>query len=451
MSHAESACPNSEVSPARSQQPPTQAPQPALVVGVGGAGLSLAAEMAQQTLPGVTFAAVHTDAAALQRCPIPWRLQIGAQLTGGLSAGGDPGLGRAAAEQDAAALRDLVRPARLVFIVAGLGGGTGTGAAPVLAELAREAGARALGLVTLPFEWEGAARQAQALEGLEALQAAADGVVCVPHQTLFRLMDPNTPLREAFKPSAALLADALRGLWRALTWPGLIALDFAHLARVLRGSPEDSGFGVAEAQGADRARDLPQRLLASPLLAGGHVLKQAQDVLVSFAGGPDLALREIHFVMDQIRRHAEGAHLMFGATVDEQLADRLAVLLIASAGARTGPPQRMVQRVGVDQVRPAPTAAPSDLDKYLLDPQQGQRPPSRFVPPPPELSEAQKRQLLAQQAAAAGRRRARSRWHQGQLPLEIISRGRFEKSEPTIYRGQDLDVPTYVRRGVPLN
>jgi cell division protein FtsZ len=407
--------------------------------------------MPQQAMSGVALAVVDTNAQALHQCPLPHRLQIGLQVTGGCSTGGSPELGRAAAEQDAAALQQLVGSASLVFVVAGLGGGTGTGAAPVLARLAREAGARVLGLVTLPFEWEGNLRLAQALAGLELLQAAADGLLCLPQQTLYRMMAPETPVPQAFLRSAELLTMALQGLCRLATCPRQFGVDFADLTRVLQAGGASSVFGTAETQGADHARELPDKLLASPLLASGHALAEATDVLVSLIGGPDLPVSQVEYVKSQIERRAQRAHLITGVAIDEQWTDRVAVMLIASCAAAGQAARHPVGCTQASHTTPTATTAASELDGYLLDPEQRVRPPSRFVPPPPELSEAQKRELLAQQAGGSVRRRGRLRWYQGQLPLEIISRGRFEKSEPTIYRGQDLDVPTYIRRGVPLN
>jgi cell division protein FtsZ len=379
-------------------------------------------------------------------------VQIGARITRGFSAGGDADLGRAAAEQDADQLRDLFQGVELVFVVAGLGGGTGTGAAPVVARLAKEAGALVLALVTLPFEFEGTRRQLQAADGLEALRASADGIISLPNQKVLQMLDERTRAVDAFKITNDLLAEGVRGIWRLLTCDGLIKIDFADLAHVLRGSHAASVFATAEAQGPSRAREAVEKLLASPLIEGGQSLAQADDVLVSILGSPDLTMAEINQVMEQVRRHGEQAHLIIGAAIDESLSDHLAVTLIASAG-----PEGLVSRISShrgetrsDEAEPALPSDRRELHRHLLDPGETSRPRSRFVAPPPDLSEEQKREMLAQQGTP-GRGRRASKWRQGQLPLEIISRGRFEKSEPTLYRGQDLDVPTYVRRGVALN
>lgn len=423
------------------------------VIGVGGAGVNAVSQMARQELHGVSFAAVHTNEDVLQRAPLSRRVQIGARLTRGFSAGGDPDLGRAAAEQDAEPLRDLFQGVELAFVVAGLGGGTGTGAAPVVARLARESGALVLALVTLPFEFEGARRQLQASEGVEALRTTADGLICLPNQKVLQLLDESTRAVDAFKITNNLLAEGVRGIWRLLTCDGLIKIDFADLARVLRGRHASSVFATAEAHGTERARQAADRLLTSPLLEGGQSLAEAEDVLVSLLGSPDLTMAEINQVMEQVRRYAEHAHLTIGAAVDETLTDHLAVTLIASSGTDGwgAPLSRPRGGAVLPEAESGAAADPRELRGHLLNPGDSPRPRSRFVAPAPELSEEQKQEMLAQQGSGGGRGRRSSKWRQGQLPLEIISRGRFEKSEPTLYRGQDLDVPTYVRRGVALN
>jgi cell division protein FtsZ len=331
-----------------------------------------------------------------------------------------------------------------------LGGGTGTGAAPVLARVAKEAGALVLAFVTLPFAFEGSRRQAQAEEGLETLKAAADGVICLPNQKVLALLDENTPAIEAFEIMNNLLAEGVCGIRRLLTAEGLIKIDFADLCRVVRGRHSASAFATAEAQGPGRVRELVDKLLASPLLDGGQALAQADDVLVSILGGPDLTMTEIDRVMEEIRRHSEQAQITLGAAIDPEFKDRLAVTLVASTFGGVIEPRS--RRATGAETRPPLTIEAPELAHQLLNPADTHRPRSRFVAPPPELSPEKKEELLAQQTSGGpGRGRRAPRMRQGQLPLEIIAKGRFEKSEPTIYRGQDLDVPTYVRRGVALN
>src|SRR5262245_60598698 len=213
---------------------PVESPRPLQirVLGVGGAGGNAVAHLVRAGFEGVRFAALNTDAAALQRVPVPEKLNLGAKSTRGLGAGGDPALGRAAAEEDAAAIRALCTGADVVFVVAGLGGGTGTGAGPVVARLARECGALALAIAILPFECEGGRRQRQAHMGLQELKNACDGVICLSNQRVFKLIDENTTLVEAFTIINEFIAQGVRGIWQLLLRPGLINVDFADLRSV---------------------------------------------------------------------------------------------------------------------------------------------------------------------------------------------------------------------------
>ncbi len=407
------------------------------VFGVGGAGGNAVSHMAQAGFDGVTFVAMNTDAKALAGVQGAHQLALGTQLTRGLGTGGDPDRGQAAAEEDLGKLKELCTGADMVFIAAGLGGGTGTGASPVLARAAKEAGALVLAFVTLPFECEGTRRQRQAQLGLEQLKAAADGVICLPNQRVFKLIDEKTSLLETFNITNELLAQGVRGIWRMLTRTGHINIDFADLCAVVRGRHAESSFATAEAMGENRARDVVEKLFASPLLDGGQMLNEADTVLVSLLGGANLTMAEINRIMEQINRQCENAHVILGAAIDDACGDHLSVTLVASR-----------------RNRPAPLPLPADADDetQFLSVSRTPRPASRFVPPPPPTTPEQTGQLLTQQAGASSRQRRRAaKLRQAQLPLEIISKGRFEKSEPTIHKGEDLDVPTYIRRGVALN
>jgi cell division protein FtsZ len=409
------------------------------VLGVGGAGGNAVAHLAREQLPGVSCAVLNTDAQALARLPVETRVNLGTKTMRGLGAGGDPERGRAAAEEDAASVRALCDGADVVLVVAGLGGGTGTGAGPVIARLAKEAGALVLAIAFLPFECEGARRARQAHLGLHELKKMADGVICLPNQQVFRLVDENTSLLEAFSVANELVAQGVRGIWRLLARPGLINVDFADLCAVTRGQHAESALATVEARGANRAREALDKLLAHPLLDGGKALADAAAVLVSIAAGPDLTMAEVTRLMEPISRQAEHAHLILGAAIEAELGDRLLVTLVASRAANASG----------DGVEPA-TA--SEVETAEPDTPSFSRPASRFVPPAPELPPEKAEQLLARQTNGNGRQRRRAaKMLQGQLPLEIVSKGRFEKSEPTIHQGQDLDIPTYIRRGVALN
>jgi cell division protein FtsZ len=410
------------------------------VFGVGGAGCNAAGFASHAGFSGVEFLAINTDSQALDACPAPAKFVLGVSRTRGLGAGGDPDLGRAAAEEDLEKLRGFCAGADIIFLLAGLGGGTGTGAAPVIARMARETGALVLALVTLPFEFEGARRQLQAQTGLQRLKAAADAVICLPNQKLFKLLDEKTSVLEGFAISNSLLTEGLRGIWRLLTQTGLINVDFADLCSVTRGRHAASLFATAEAVGEKRAEQAMEKLLAHPLLDGGQVLTESDSVLISVAGGPDLMMTEVNRLMEPLRRHCENAHIIFGAAIDQQFAGRISVTLIASS-----------------QPQPDGAALPSASQESnltvpapleFLDPAAKDRPASRFVAPPPTFTDEKKEQLYRGQT---GRSRKRSSRLQKELPLEIVFKGRFDKSEPTVRHGEDLDVPTYIRQGVPLN
>ena len=412
------------------------------VFGVGGAGCNALAHVMESGLVGVDCAAINTDEAALARCPVPTKFLLGAALTRGLGAGGDPERGRAAAEEDKEKLSAMCAGADVVLILAGLGGGTGTGASPLLAELARQNGALVLGMALLPFDWEGTRRQRQAQLGLHQLKSAADAVVCLPNQKLLALVADDTGVVEGFAIAHELLARGARGLWRLLTQPGLINVDFADVCAVTRERHAECVLASVEAQGESRAKDLMEALLRHPLMDNGHVLNEASAVLISLAGGPDLSFREINLVMEQINRHCENAHIIMGAAVEEGLSGRLAATLLSS------------RRASKDKAPVLPGTEPAVPEAPLMDagfvsPGGENRLAAHYVAPPPSLTPANAEQML-QNLPARARKKA-IKMVQGQLPLEIISRGRFEKIEPTIRFGQDLDVPTYLRRNLVFN
>jgi cell division protein FtsZ len=440
------------------------------VFGVGGAGCNAVEHITRQRtgeggLGDVQLMAVNTDLQSLLGLSAETVMPLGATRTRGLGAGGDPEVGRAAAEADAEQLRHLCADAEVVVILTGLGGGTGTGASPVLARVAKETGALVLAIATLPFECEGARRQRQAIAGLEQLKEAADAVLCLPNQRVLKLIDENTSLIETFKITNDLLAHGLRGIWRLLTRAGIINVDFADLCAVVRGRHAQSAFACADARGEQRAREVVEKLLASPLLECGAVLTEADAVLISIVAGSDLTMTEVNRIMSQINRACENAHIIMGAAVEADFGDRLSVTVIATrrsqiemaaeadgeaaAAAATNPTASREPRLQRgDAPSPAEESPAFDTEFFEKTPQA--RPASRFVPPPPDLPPDKKAQLLAQQNGKAYSK-ATAKMRQGMLPLEIVSKGRFEKSEPTIHHGEDLDVPTYIRRGVSLN
>lgn len=415
------------------------------IIGIGGAGCHISDAMLASDLGELPRALVHTHARLLQQHAAPNRLLIGLNRTRGLGAGGDAELARIMAETDREQLAELVAGDELVFIVAGLGGGTGTGIAPVVARLAREAGALVIALVTMPFEFEGERRQRQAHAGAQLLRSMADAVICLPNQRLSGLLKEDATIVQAFATSNALLVQGIRGLWHMLTRAGLINVDFAYLCSALRGRHTESVLALAEATGPDRAREVVDQLLANPMIEVGS-LTEMDQILVNLSGAQNLSISEITAMMDRLKRQTD-AEFIFGTSLDPASQDQIGLTLIGSKFCK-GSNQPVID-AATQSVRHV-TDTVSSSESSLIEDEIAPRPAPRFIAPPPESTPERARELMERQPASRLRRGA-SKWKQEMLALEIVSRGRFEKSEPTVHRGADLDVPTYVRRGVPLN
>ncbi len=415
------------------------------IVGVGGAGCNAVDQMLKTDLAELPLALVHTHARVLQQHSVPNRLLIGVNRTHGLGTGGDAELARVMAESDRDELVDLVGGNELVFIIAGLGGGTGTGVAPVLAKAAKDSGALVIAIVTTPFDFEGDRRHKQAQFGLQLLRSIADAVICLPNQKLCRLLSESATIVEAFASTNALLVQGIRGLWHMLTRAGLINVDFAYLCSALRGRHTESLLAMAEATGPHRATEVLERLLTNPLLEPG-ALSEVNQVLVSLGGAQNLSVGEITAIMDRLKRETD-AELIFGTAIDTSSSDRVSLTLIASKFCKTA--TQPIIDASIQSVRQV-TDTVSSSEAALVEDEIARRPAPRFIAPPPESTPQRTRDILDKQAGSRLRKTA-SKWKQEMLALEIVSRGRFEKSEPTIHRGADLDVPTYIRRGVPMN
>jgi cell division protein FtsZ len=315
-----------------------------------------------------------------------------------------------------------------------------------LAKAAKAHGALVIAIVTTPFDFEGVRRQKQALHGLQNIRGAADAVICIANEKMSGVLDANTTIVEAFARTNDLLAQGVRGIWQMLTRPGLINVDFAYLHSVLRGRHTESILAMAEASGENRARDVIQQLLRNPLLDGGEMLAESDQVLVSLTASKNLTIAEINKIMEQLSRLIAGGQLIFGTAIDESAPDRLSITLVAAKKSRGS-----LATNGENALENArnPLLA-ANLDGPFLEDAETPRPAPRFIAPAPESTPEKTRELLETKSTSRLRKGA-SKWKQEMLALEIVSRGRFEKSEPTIHRGADLDVPTYVRRGMPLN
>lgn len=299
------------------------------VVGVGGGGSNAVIRMVQAGLSGVEFIVANTDAQALRGNPAPVKLQIGAKLTKGLGAGADPNVGRQAALEDTDALVQALTGADLVFVTTGLGGGTGTGAAPVIASLASELGALTVAVVTKPFKFEGRKRARQAEAGLAALQDVVDTVITIPNERLLSVIDRNTSMLDAFTTADDVLRQAIQGISDLILFPGIINLDFADVKTIMSGMGV-AMMGTAIADGHDRATAAATRAISSPLLEDVRV-DGARGVIVNVTGGHDLSLMEVNESMSIIENAAhEDANIIFGAVVDPALEGRVKITVIAT-------------------------------------------------------------------------------------------------------------------------
>lgn len=413
------------------------------VFGVGGAGVSMVNRLLQAGMPETEFIAVATDAASLAASAAERQLLLESKRLRGLGTGGDPARGARVAEENLSKLKALCQDAEMVFIVTGLGGGTGTGVSPVLARVARQAGALVTAFVVLPFACEGEARGLNATRGLEALKMAADGVICLPNEKIFKLITEDSNVTEAFDKTGTLLADGVSAVWRLINLKGPIELNFEDLSAVLKNRHSECLFAVADGSGSERVSETLERLRAHPLLDEGRDLQRADDVLVSVVSGSELSMSEINRLMAEINEICRRARVSVGVAISQEFAGRLVVTVIASCRGGASGSDSSGGRSGVADEES------DELFPRLLDEEEAlPRSNPRFVPPPPDIPPERLQQAAPRRGGA---RKQSSHLRQGQLPLEVVSKGRFEKGEPTVLHGEDLDMPTYVRRGVALN
>jgi cell division protein FtsZ len=313
------------------------------VVGVGGAGLNAVNRMIDADISQVEFVAVNTDIQQLQTSDAPVKIHIGRELTEGLGSGADPDLGRRAAEEAYDQIKRALRGSDMVFVTAGEGGGTGSGAAPVVARIAKELGALTVGIVTTPFTFEGTRRHKQAIDGVDTLRANCDTVIVVPNERLLEVLDRETSMLDAFRIADDVLRQGVQGICDLITLPGLINLDFADVRTIMK----DAGtalMGIGFSQtGDNRAREAAERALRSPLIetdVGG-----AKGILLSIAGGDDLSLFEVNEAAEVVRQAAtDDTNIIFGATVDDRLAGQVWVTVVATGFGSRGAQRRVTMR-----------------------------------------------------------------------------------------------------------
>src|SRR5436309_6330135 len=304
------------------------------VIGVGGGGSNAVNRMVQAGFEGVEFIVANTDLQALRVNAAPVKIQIGSKLTKGLGAGADPNVGRQAALEDTEKIIQALDGADMVFVTTGLGGGTGTGAAPVIASLAGELGALTIAVVTKPFKFEGKKRHLQAERGLEALRDCVDTIITIPNERLLTIIDRTTPLTEAFATADDVLRQAIQGISDLILVPGLINLDFADV-KTIRAGMGFAMMGTGVSEGQDRAVEAARRAISSPLLEGASV-NGARGVIINITGGTDLSLVEVSEASSIVQEAAdEDANIIFGAVVDPTLNGKVKITVIATG---FGPP-----------------------------------------------------------------------------------------------------------------
>ena len=309
------------------------------VVGVGGAGLNAVNRMIDAGISEVDFIAVNTDSQALQMSDAQQKIHIGRELTGGLGSGADPEIGRRSAEEGYDQVKHALRGADMVFVAAGEGGGTGSGAAPVVAKIARDLGALTVGIVTMPFKFEGTKRRTQAEQGMQALRAACDTTIVIPNDRLLEVLDRSTSMIDAFKVADDVLRQGVQGITDLITLPGLINLDFADVRTIMSESGTAlMGIGFSSAS-ENRAKEAAERALRSPLI--DEEITGATGILLSVAGGDDMTLIEVNEAAEVIRGAAtEETNIIFGATVDDRLTGQVWVPVVATGIGRGRRPHR---------------------------------------------------------------------------------------------------------------
>jgi cell division protein FtsZ len=375
------------------------------VIGIGGGGSNAVNRMIRAEMMGVEFIACNTDAQALLQSDAPHKIRIGDKITRGLGAGGDPGIGQRAAEEDSEKIYEALKDSDMVFITAGMGGGTGSGAAPVIAEVARDVGALTIGVVTKPFSFEGAKRRLTAEKSCETLRDKVDTLITIPNDRLKDVVQKNTSIVDAFRVVDDVLRQGVQGISDLITVPGLINLDFADVRTVMKNAGS-ALMGIGRASGENRAAEAARQAIASPLLEIS--ITGAQGVLFNVTGGPGLGLFEINEAAEIIKETADPeANIIFGTVIDERMGDDVMITVIAT-GFDTGR-KREFQRSDVPYTVASGLAAGRDNRDFL-------------------------KELEAERAASVG-----------SPVMEPAERGESARRRPT-YETEDLDIPAFLRR-----
>ncbi|HZZ19222.1 MAG TPA: cell division protein FtsZ [Opitutaceae bacterium] len=392
------------------------------LVGVGGAGTNAVDRLKMESLERLQLAVVNTDNQALSSSPVQDKVLIGMGLTRGLGAGGDPDLGRQAAEDDREKITNVVKDCDLVFIIAGMGGGTGGGASPIIAEIAAEQGALVIAFVTLPFSFEGGRRLKQAEEGLAALRRSCDAVIPLPNDILLQEAAENETVLDSFARADEWIGRGVKSIWSMLSKTGLINVDFATLRQAFQNRGAKTLFGLSEGTGENAAAEAIASLKLCPLLHTPEFSRKADRLLVNITGGTDLTLPKVNEIMTAIAdQFGRDSHIIMGAVIDEGMQGRVEISVLGASdmGTRGVPARRpVIQKARV-------STRPED------------------APPKPEPVVAPVGGELELAVAAKA--------NQDEFGFgEVESRGQFERTDRNLFDGQDLDVPTYLRKGIKI-
>ena len=406
------------------------------LVGVGGAGSNAIDRLKMENLERLQLAVINTDYQALASSPVQDKVLIGMSVTRGLGAGGDPDLGREAAEADREKIAKVVKDCDLVFLVTGMGGGTGSGASPVVAEIAAETGALVIAFVTMPFSFEGGRRLKQAEEGLRALRQVCDAVIPLPNDMLLQEAADHETVLDSFARADEWIGRGVKSIWAILFKTGLINLDFAALRQAFAQRGGKTLFGLGEGTGENAVADAVASLKLCPLLHTPEFSRRADRLLVNILGGADLTLPKVNELMSAItEQFGRDSHIIMGAVIDEDMPGRVEVCVIGTSdmGGRGVPPRRPLAGTksrppfGGRGESPAanPTKAASAGELGSAD---------RRVADTAEAKNVHAAQV-AQEEFGFG---------------EVESRGHFEKTDRNLFDGQDLDVPAYLRKGIKI-
>ena len=440
------------------------------VVGVGGAGCNILDRVMLDGIEAADLVAINTDVQSLTASVAAHKVQIGRNLTRGLGSGGDPEMGYAAAEEATDEIRSVLQGGTVVFVCAGLGGGTGSGAAPYVAQIAKGENALVLGIVAVPFGFEGRRRCHQAAESLVCLRSICDAVVCFENDRMAEVTLPRMGVHEAFAAADLTVSQSIRSITTLLQRPGLLHIGFDDVCAVLRNGDARALFGYGEGEGENRAHDALAKALKNPLMNRGALLEESSHAIIHICGGTNVTLGEVQIIMEELNRHInDQTQLFMGIGIEARMGNRLSVAVLSSLGnggekPSVQPVRKTIRTVEtpantenkLESWKPAPEVsvksvtqepavvsertADSAHNELIVSPVQSDSPKTTQTRPvaksvEPKLPTAPPKKTEAKQET---------------LQFEPVSRGRFEKSEPTIIDGQDLDVPTFLRKNVKV-